>query len=519
MGELRNTFALIALIAGFFMAILDSNIVNIALPEMTKTFHTSIDTISWIAISYNVAFVSCLLIAARLADQFGRKKLYIIGLLGFSISSLMCGIATSFHTLVAFRIIQGISAAIIVPVAMPLGLKLVPKEKQGMIGGIMGAFGGLAAAIGPSLGGVLTDKLNWSWVFFINVPVGILSLIFVILCIKESYDHTASSKIDWAGMITSASALCLLVYALIQVNTNHLSTISLILLFMLSLISFILFFIIEKKSNNPMLPLKLFSYKEFSISNLSLFFVGMGLMNFLFILAFYFVQVEGMSELQSGLIISTLAIVSMIVTGVVTPIAAKRGSVLIGSTGMIAFIIASYLFSQIDSNFTTWDYIWRLVIVGIGTGCTLAPYTTTAVLSVPAEKSGVASSVCNISRTVGSIVGVAILVMFLNHQLLVEKEKVNGEVMTVIEKSNLTNIEREQVLQVMKGTDKNQNSMLKSEEANKLYEKMKQQHKQGIAYSFDKTFFMGSVIFTLALICNVVGMYVSRRKGTISLNG
>ena len=149
------------------MAILDSNIVNITLPEMTKTFHTSIDTISWVANTYNVAFVSCLLIAARLADQFGRKKLYIIGLLGFSISSFMCGIATSFHTLVAFRIIQGISAAVIVPVAMPLGLNLVPREKQGMIGGIMGAFGGLAAAIGTSLGGILTDKLNWSWVFLL----------------------------------------------------------------------------------------------------------------------------------------------------------------------------------------------------------------------------------------------------------------------------------------------------------------------------------------------------------------
>ena len=134
------------------MAILDSNIVNITLPEMTKTFHTSIDTISWVANTYNVAFVSCLLIAARLADQFGRKKLYIIGLLGFSISSFMCGIAT-FHTLVAFRIIQGISAAVIVPVAMPLGLNLVPREKQGMIGRHHGSFWGLAAAIGPSFGG------------------------------------------------------------------------------------------------------------------------------------------------------------------------------------------------------------------------------------------------------------------------------------------------------------------------------------------------------------------------------
>ncbi|HHP1116576.1 MFS transporter [Bacillus cereus group sp. MYBK163-2] len=514
---MRNKFALIALIAGFFMAILDSNIVNITLPEMTKTFHTSIDTISWVANSYNVAFVSCLLIAARLADQFGRKKLYIIGLLGFSISSFMCGIATSFHTLVAFRIIQGISAAVIVPVAMPLGLNLVPREKQGMIGGIMGAFGGLAAAIGPSLGGILTDKLNWSWVFFINVPVGILSFIFVILCIKESYDHAASSKIDWAGMITSASALCLLVYALIQVNINHLSTIGLILLFMLSLIGFILFFIIEKKSENPMLPLKLFTNKEFSISNFSLFFVGMGLMNFLFILAFYFVQVEGMSELQSGLIISTLAIVSMLVTVIVTPIAANRGSSLVGSIGLLTFIVASYLFSQIDSNFTTWDYIWRLIIVGIGTGCTLAPYTTTAVLSVPIEKSGVAASICNISRTVGSIVGVAILVMFLNHQLLVEKEKINREVVTVIKKSDLSNLEREKVLQAI---NKKQQIVLKTDEESKIYKQLKEKYKQGIIRSYNEVFLMGSIIFFIAFAFNIGRVIISKKrsKRVISYN-
>ena len=204
--------------------------------------------------------------------------------------------------------------------------------------------------------------------------------------------------------------------------------------FMLSLIGFILFFIIEKKSENPMLPLKLFTNKR--VFNLEFFFIlcWNGINELFVYTCFYFVQVEGMSELQSGLIISTLAIVSMLVTVIVTPIAANRGSSLVGSIGLLTFIVASYLFSQIDSNFTTWDYIWRLIIVGIGTGCTLAPYTTTTVLSVPIEKSGVAASICNISRTVGSIVGVAILVMFLNHQLLVEKEKINREVVTVIKK-------------------------------------------------------------------------------------
>ena len=510
---MRKLFALFALVAGFFMAILDSNIVNIALPEMTKTFHTSIDTISWIANGYNVAFVTCLLIAARLADQFGRKKLYVIGLLGFSISSLMCGVATSFHTLVIFRVLQGISAAIIVPVAMPLGLELVPKEKQGMIGGVMGAFGGLAAAIGPSLGGVLTDKLSWNWVFFINVPVGILSLIFVFLFIKESYDHTASSKIDWAGMVTSSCALFLLVYALIQVNKSSLSPLSISLLFVISFISFILFIFIEKKSENPMLPLYLFSYKEFSFSNLSLFFVGMGLMNFLFVFAFYLVQVDGMSELQSGMIISTLAVVSMVVTAIMTPIAAKRGSSVIGSIGIIAFIIASYLFGHMESGFSNWDYIWRLVVVGFGAGCTLAPLTTTAVLSVPTEKSGIASSISNISRTVGSIVGVAILVVILNHQLSIEKEEIKQQVKAMIQKGNQTDFEKQKILHVIQTSDEKKYVSMESEEGNKLYEQIKWKYKYGVIRSFNKTFLIGAFIFFLALICSVLEIYMKRKRG------
>ncbi|MEH6851017.1 MULTISPECIES: MFS transporter [Bacillus] len=509
---MRKLFALFALVSGFFMAILDSNIVSIALPEMTKTFHTSIDNISWIANGYNVAFVTCLLIAARLADQFGRKMLFVIGLLGFSISSLMCGFASSFHMLVIFRVLQGMSAAIIVPVAMPLGLELVPKEKQGMISGIMGAFGGLAAAIGPSLGGVLTDKWSWNWVFFINVPIGILSLLFVFFLIQESYDLTSSRKIDWPGMITSSFALFTLVYALIQVNKPSLNYATMSFLFIISFISFVLFIIIEKKSENPMLPLHLFRYKEFSFANLALFFVGMGIMNFLFVFAFYLVEVEGMSELRAGTIISTLAIVSMVVTAIMTPIAAKRGSIAIGCIGMIAFLIASYSFGHMSLNDTDWDYVWRLMIVGIGTGCTLAPFTTTAVLSVPAEKSGIASSVSNISRTVGSIVGVAVLVVILNHQLSIEKEKVNKEAEKIIYESNQTSLQKEKMIQELKLITSQQSVMKDASENNKFYKQIQVKYKHAVMNSFNQTFQIGGIIFLFALLSLVIEMYMKRRE-------
>ncbi|MCM3736803.1 MFS transporter [Bacillus cytotoxicus] len=240
-------------------------------------------------------------------------------------------------------------------------------------------------------------------------------------------------------------------------------------------------------------------------------------MNFLFVFAFYLVEVEKMSELQAGTIISTLAIVSMAVTAIMTPIATKRGSTAIGCIGIFAFLIASYLFGHMSLNFTNWDYVWRLMIVGIGTGCTLAPLTTTAVLSVPIEKSGIASSVSNISRTVGSIVGVAVLVVILNHQLSIEKEKVKIEAEKIICESNQTSLQKEKMIRELKLLTMQQNVMKDAGENNKFYKQIQVKYKHAVLESFNQTFQMGGIIFLFAFLSLGIEIYMKRREKDIKI--
>ncbi|XKK22714.1 MFS transporter [Bacillus sp. CB102A.1] len=189
---------------------------------------------------------------------------------------------------------------------------------------MMGAFGGLAAAIGPALGGILSDQLSWKWIFFINIPIGLIACVLVLILFKESYDELSEKKIDWLGVLLSSLFLFTLVLALLKVNDDSWNKEYIILLFVISIISFISFINIEKKSKYPILPLWLFNNRQFSVGNLLLFIVGMGMMNIIFLLSFFLTQVQGISELKAGLIISVLAIFSMIVTTIMTPIATKK---------------------------------------------------------------------------------------------------------------------------------------------------------------------------------------------------
>ncbi|MGZ7442994.1 MFS transporter [Paenibacillus sp. TH7-28] len=183
----NTAISFIAIILGFFMALLDTTIVNITLPKMTEYFHATVKDMSWVANGYNMAFAVMLITASKLADQFGRKKLFSAGLLLFTISSLLAGVSQNVQMLIAFRVLQGFSAAFIVPVTVPLAVNLFPPEKHGMVVGLWGAIAGLASASGPALGGVITQMAGWRAVFFINLPIGIISMILVAKRIEESY--------------------------------------------------------------------------------------------------------------------------------------------------------------------------------------------------------------------------------------------------------------------------------------------------------------------------------------------
>lgn len=460
----KRIFTLITIILGFFMALLDTTIVNITLPKMTDYFHTDVNTISWVVNGYNLAFAVVLITASRIADQFGRKKIFMIGVFAFTLTSFLSGISSSVDQLILYRVLQGLSAAFVVPITMPLAMELFPVEKRGAVGGIWGAFAGLAAASGPALGGIISQNFNWQWIFFINIPIGVLCLILSAFLIKESFDPTATKKMDVAGMITLSVSMFSLVLALIQANDKGWDSTYILSLFAVALVGFIVFFIIESKEKEPMLPLELLKIRPFAAGAMTLFMLGIGMMSALFLLAFFLTQMKGLTELQAGLIITASPLTSMVCSSITGPLSDKLGSRWFGVMGMILMALGIYLFSQLTAYSTNMDIIWRLIVVGAGMGSTMAPLMGATVKAVPKNKIGMSSGITNMTRTLGTVVGVAVLITTLNHHISTNISSAKDQVVSLINASALNTTGKEQMVKQIKEAKFSRESQMPTEE-------------------------------------------------------
>ncbi len=416
----RNFAAFATVMLAFMMAILDSSIVNITLPRITEYFKSDIKTVSWVINAFNLAFAVPLITASRLADQFGRKKVFMLGLAFFTVTSFLAGISPSENWLIFFRVLQGLAAAMLVPVTLPIVLPLFPEEKSGTVVGVWAAVAGLAAASGPALGGIIADKLTWQWIFYINIPVGCIALVLTAILVKESVDSTATHYIDWSGMWSLTAGTFALVYALIKANDLGWGSPVILTLFFLAAVSFVLFAVAEKRSKEPMLPLSLLRSVPFSASNITVFMLGLGMMNGIFTLAFFLTLVMGMSQLKAGIVITALPLASTVFSGIAGLLSDKLGSRWFAVAGMAIMSISIYLYCGLTASATNTDIIWRLVVAGAGIGMALAPLVGATVRAVPSDKVGLASGVGNMTRTIGTVFGVAIIVTIFTHY--VEKQ-------------------------------------------------------------------------------------------------
>ncbi|QWU17123.1 drug resistance transporter, EmrB/QacA subfamily [Paenibacillus sophorae] len=415
--KMKRVFAFTAIVLGFFMALLDTTIVNIALPEMTKHFGGSVSGISWVMNGYNLAFAVFILTASRLADQFGRRKVFLIGIALFTVSSLLAGFAPSLGALIVLRIIQGLAGAIIVPVTIPLTTSTFPKEMHGAIIGIWGAVSGLAAASGPALGGVLMEKLNWQWIFFVNVPLGVLSVILTLMFIGESKDASAGRRVDFAGTLFITGSMFCLVYGLIRVEDWGWTSSAILLLFAAGLLFLLLFLHAERKGAEPMLPLELMKIKAFNGAALTLLIVGAGLMNISLLTSFFLTRIMGMTDLKAGLILSMMAVGATLTSAISGPLSGKYGSRWFAVAGIIVMAGATYSLGGLSSSSPVSGILLRLASAGIGVGLTMAPVMSSAVRNVPEEKIGISSGVINMTKALGSVLGVAIIVTALQQNL------------------------------------------------------------------------------------------------------
>jgi EmrB/QacA subfamily drug resistance transporter len=400
--------ALIATILGSGIVFLDSTVVNLALPSISKDLNASFSDLQWIADGYLLSLSSLLLLGGSLGDILGRKKIYLLGLYGFGILSLLCGVAPNSESLILFRILQGVFGALLVPGSLAIINTNFPLEERGRTIGRWSAWSGATIAIGPLVGGYFIDAANWRWVFFINVPMIIACIFLTKRGVKETKDENAR-KVDFSGALLAAFALSGITYGLIEGPVRDWNGAAIIPL-ILGLFIAVIFVIYEKKTKDPMIPLGLFKSRNFTGSNIMTFAVYGALSGFMFALVIYLQTKMGYSAIKAGVSLVPVTILLLFLSGKVGGWSTKYGPRVFMTIGPILAGTGILLLLNLKPGDSYLTYLLpRVILFGIGLSIMVAPLTTTVMTSVVETSSGIASAINNVVSRVAGLVVIALL--------------------------------------------------------------------------------------------------------------
>lgn len=400
----------IAVSLGLFLVFLDSTIVNVSLPVIMKDYNIDLNLASWIINSFVLTLAIFLITLGKLADIFGRIKLFLVGVIIFALSSFLCGIAPSIEILIASRVLQGIAGAMIIPTSMMLVRTAVPPEKTGLAMGIWGAMGALAVAIGPSIGGVLTEYIHWRWIFYINVPIIILAYPFLLWVFKGSKDVKTPFKLDVWGIVFLSITLYFFTYAILQGEKLGWSSTITYTYFGISLIAGILFLIIESKVKFPLVDFSIFRNKEYLGGIISNFLSGILLMGTLILLPMYLTQVKGFSTLQSSLLITPLSGVMLLVAPIIGRLMDKIGYMIPMFLGYIFTIIGFIPLLKINENTEISTLFIIMSLLGTGLGILMVSSVTICTATVTDKHVSLGSGIFATARNMGGAIGVSLFV-------------------------------------------------------------------------------------------------------------
>ena len=298
--ENRKWVTLAAVSFGLFMIMLDNTVVNVALPTMQRDLHVSLSQLEWVVIAYALTFASLLITGGKLADLYGRRRIFVVGLVIFTLSSLACGLASSAGFLIGARAVQGAGAALMNPATLSIIVATFPPRQRGQAIGIWAGVSALALAIGPLGGGLIVDNLNWNWIFFVNVPVGILAIVVSQFAIRESRDTSAEQSIDLPGLLTSIGFLFSLSYALVEGNSHGWTSPEILGLFATAAVLLVAFVVLEHRQRLPMLDLSLFKIGAFTGSNVVAMLVTLSMFGVFFFVSLYIQNILGYSADPGG---------------------------------------------------------------------------------------------------------------------------------------------------------------------------------------------------------------------------
>jgi EmrB/QacA subfamily drug resistance transporter len=407
--DTKRWLALAVIVAAQFMVVLDVAIVNVALPSIKTDLHFTQESLQWVITAYSILFGGALLLGGRLADLLGRRRLFMAGLIVFTVSSLLDGLAWSEGSLIAFRSLQGLGAALLSPAALSILTTTFREGRERNLAlGIWGAASGSGGAAGVLLGGALTSALSWSWIFYINVPVGIAVLAVTPLLLRESRAELQHRHFDLPGAASITGGLMVLVYAMTRATQHGWVTTETIGLLAASAVLVLAFVGIELRSKAPLLPMRMFRLRTLTGSNVAGLLLGGAVFSQFFLLTLYMQQVLHYSALKTGVAYIALTLAIIVFSTLSQALALRIGVRRVLPVGMALAAAGLVLYARlpVDGNYF-WDLFPAFILSGIGLALAFVPMTIGALTGVPEADAGIASGLINTTQQVGGAIGVA----------------------------------------------------------------------------------------------------------------
>jgi EmrB/QacA subfamily drug resistance transporter len=403
----RKWWTLGAMSFALFMIMLDNTVVNVALPSIQRDLDASLSALEWTINAYTLTFAVLLVTGGRLGDIFGRRRWFLIGVTLFAASSATAGLAPNDLSLIISRAVQGIGAALMMPATLSIITNAFPAAERGRAIGTWAGVSAMALAIGPVVGGFLTEQVSWRAIFFLNIPVAILAVIVALFAVKESRDTTIERSVDYLGVSALTVGLTALVLALVEGNAWGWGSTRITVLVALAVAGLLAFVVVEKRVRNPMVQFEFFRSRTFVGTSIIAFIVSFSMLAMFFFMALYMQNILGYSPLEAGLRFLPSTAVIIVTAPLAGRLTDRIGAKFPIAVGLTLVSIALYIQTTITIDTTYAHLLPAFVLMGIGIGLTMSPMSTAAMNSVSETKAGVASGILSMSRMVGATFGVA----------------------------------------------------------------------------------------------------------------
>lgn len=404
-----NKWAVLAILAiGIFMATLDSSIVNISLPTIARYFGVPLNgAIEWVIIAYLVAVAGVLLTTGRVADMIGRKPIWITGLVVFTVGSAICGASVSLGMLIVARALQGLGGALIMAISPAMLTSAFPPQERGRALGLNAIFVALGVSVGPTLGGIITEYFTWRWIFYVNVPIGIIGIIATIRVLKEQVQRKRE-RFDPAGALLLAVGLIGLTLGLSFGQEWGWNSPLLITTLATSVIALAALVMVERRISAPVIDFSMLRNRVFFSANISLILSFLALFAVSFMMPFYLEELRGFSTLQAGLLLTPLPLTIAVIAPFSGSLADRFGTRWLAAGGLTLACIGLVLISQLNEQSSVFDIVWRLVVTGMGQAIFQSPNNSALMGAAPRGRQGIASGFLATGRVVGQSVSVAL---------------------------------------------------------------------------------------------------------------